>query len=393
MAMQASAGGAAAERLIVDMYDALSNKTDSFALRLLMTQCIIAFFSADLQRQSQVAQVLYEQLSHNPLPLLEDWSFYFRAVASYDRNDLADAQQHFLEISEDRYVAQATILRDALCGLALIHHAAGRSAAAAGVLNDLVAFDVQLQGQADARTRSLQAHLLLLQGKTAEAMHWATSFTEPPPERPLIWLEEPQVTRAHILAVQGGPAAQQALAVLDILTRTAARTRNGRAMIKLQALRAVALEALGRHDDAESALRQAVDLAAPGGFVRVFLDIGPRLQAILERLARATAAPSYAQILLAAFPTPGAGDHNPSAGSQRRPPVVAGSLVEPLTRRELEIMTLLGEPISPKEMAARLDISYLTVKRHLLDIYAKLNVSSRWDAVAKATELGILPPH
>ena len=67
-------------------------------------------------------------------------------------------------------------------------------------------------------------------------------------------------------------------------------------------------------------------------------------------------------------------------------------MAEPLTRRELEILTLSREPLSNKEIAARLNISYHTVKRHLLDIYAKLGVSSRWDAVAKATELGILPP-
>ena len=68
------------------------------------------------------------------------------------------------------------------------------------------------------------------------------------------------------------------------------------------------------------------------------------------------------------------------------------ALIEPLTTRELEILTLLREPLWPKEIARRLDISYLTVKRHTVNLYGKLGVNTRWDAVSTAVELGILPP-
>jgi len=68
------------------------------------------------------------------------------------------------------------------------------------------------------------------------------------------------------------------------------------------------------------------------------------------------------------------------------------ALVEPLTPRELQILTLLREPVWPKEIARQLDISYLTVKRHSLNVYGKLGVNTRWEAVNRAVELGILPP-
>jgi LuxR family maltose regulon positive regulatory protein len=65
-------------------------------------------------------------------------------------------------------------------------------------------------------------------------------------------------------------------------------------------------------------------------------------------------------------------------------------LVEQLTVRELQVLALLGEPLSPKEIARTLDISHGTMKRHVANIYGKLDVTTRWDAVAQAKALGLL---
>jgi ATP/maltotriose-dependent transcriptional regulator MalT len=66
--------------------------------------------------------------------------------------------------------------------------------------------------------------------------------------------------------------------------------------------------------------------------------------------------------------------------------------VEPLTPRELEVLTLLQGPSSNKEIAGKLYISYATVKRHIINLYGKLGVNNRREAIARAIELGILPP-
>jgi DNA-binding NarL/FixJ family response regulator len=99
---------------------------------------------------------------------------------------------------------------------------------------------------------------------------------------------------------------------------------------------------------------------------------------------------------LAAFPGSPSGvvTGETQPAPERRGPSAPGvpGLVEPLTTRELEILALLREPLSPKEIARRLGISYLTVKRHTVNIYGKLDVKTRWDAVNRAVELGILPP-
>ena len=81
----------------------------------------------------------------------------------------------------------------------------------------------------------------------------------------------------------------------------------------------------------------------------------------------------------------------PTCCPVRRPAAGAGPLlVEQLTVRELQVLALLGEPLSPKEIARTLDISHGTMKRHVANIYGKLDVTTRWDAVAQAKALGLL---
>jgi DNA-binding NarL/FixJ family response regulator len=84
---------------------------------------------------------------------------------------------------------------------------------------------------------------------------------------------------------------------------------------------------------------------------------------------------------------PGSAFHLPAEGSRQWQP-----MIEPLTTRELEILTLLRDPLSAKEIARRLVVQPSTVKRHMANIYRKLDVHTRWAALVKAEALGILPP-
>ena len=77
--------------------------------------------------------------------------------------------------------------------------------------------------------------------------------------------------------------------------------------------------------------------------------------------------------------------------TRRQPSYRFSALAEPLTPRELEVLTLLRGPSSIKEIAQQLHITHATAKRHTINIYGKLDVNQRWEAVAKAEELNILP--
>lgn len=142
-------------------------------------------------------------------------------------------------------------------------------------------------------------------------------------------------------------------------------------------------------------LEQAILLAEPGGFIRLFVDLGPKMAHLLRQLHSQGVAPNYIEQILAAFASgqrmidEGRRVETQSSLSVLRP---SSPLIDPLTDRELEVMALLAQRLSNKEIAAELIISPATVRTYTYNIYQKLNVNSRRQAVSKATELGILPP-
>jgi LuxR family maltose regulon positive regulatory protein len=322
----------------------------------------------------------------------------------YQLNKLEAAAQYFTQIVENRFTAQVTTYRDAVAGLALIHQIQGESSEAWQMVESISQFDLELSGSEDNRTRSLRARLMLLQGDLESAGRWVDTLTDPPPDQPLLWLEEPQVTRVRVLVARGKDAdLHLALQIVDALDEIADRTHNTCYKIEILALRALALDVVALRAQGETssaiaaanaALKQAIDLARSGGFIRVFVDLGKPMQAMLYRLFSQGHSVETINRILAAFPED---DKNLVSSDSPAPPtrhlsLSISTLAEPLTRRELEVLTLLRGPSSIKEIACKLNISYGTVKGHTINLYGKLGVNRRWDAVARAEELNILPP-
>ena len=109
--------------------------------------------------------------------------------------------------------------------------------------------------------------------------------------------------KARVLLARGGETdAQSALDILDALCEIAGRTYNTRCQIEIMPLRALALDALGRAGDAQAALRHAVELSRPGGFIRPFVDLGQPMADMLGRLAAQGVAVETVRRILAAFP-------------------------------------------------------------------------------------------
>jgi LuxR family maltose regulon positive regulatory protein len=212
----------------------------------------------------------------------------------------------------------------------------------------------------------------------------------------MLWMETPHLTQAHILIARNhGSDLRVALEILDAVSDVAERTHNTTHKLRVLALRALALEMMGEREGAQIALQQAVELARPGGFVRVFVELGPPMKAMLEQLSNESFAAEIIRRVLQAFPDADSGPPSvaPAASVERSPDRGNGSLVEPLTARELEILELLRRRSSDKEIARALIISPATVQRHTANIYGKLGVHRRSDAVAVAEDLGLLPPH
>lgn len=128
-------------------------------------------------------------------------------------------------------------------------------------------------------------------------------------------------------------------------------------------------------------LERALSLAEPEGYVRTFVDLGPLMMDLLQTLFRNGIFPGYSRKLLEAF-----GEQVPS----QEAPTAARPQLDPLSQRELEVLTLVVAGQSNQEIANSLYITVGTVKRHVHNIYGKLGVGNRAQAVSRARELDLL---
>jgi LuxR family maltose regulon positive regulatory protein len=169
-------------------------------------------------------------------------------------------------------------------------------------------------------------------------------------------------------------------------------------MIDTRIVQALAFQAQGREDEALRAIEHALTLAEPEGYVRIFLDDGLPMARLLYQAVQRSIFPEYAGKLLAAFEITPKDKvdgiiQRPFIEVQDSPPTVPPvPVVEPLTPREIEVLQLVAEGLSNREIARRLSISLSTVKRHNANIYGKLSVNNRTQAVSRARNIGLLKP-
>jgi LuxR family maltose regulon positive regulatory protein len=158
-------------------------------------------------------------------------------------------------------------------------------------------------------------------------------------------------------------------------------------LIEIRILQAYAFQSTGDIDRALKTLKRALALAEPKGFIRIFVDEGPPMARLLYEALNRGIEPEYVQRLLAAFPVT-----EPEKTFPTKPQVDPSELIEPLSEREIEVLQLLAKGLTNQVIATRLVLSPHTVKTHARNIYSKLAVSNRIQAVDKARTLGILPP-
>jgi len=169
--------------------------------------------------------------------------------------------------------------------------------------------------------------------------------------------------------------------LLASLREHCVQTHNVWHLIEIIALEALLCDALGEHQKALAKLEEAIQHACAGGYVRVFVDLGTPMQALLTELGQKEVAPGYIDRILRAFPTSAAAI---TLADQE-------NLLESLTKRESEVLELLAQRLTNREIAERLVLSTGTVKQHLYNIFQKLNVKNRRQAIAAAKGLDILP--
>src|SRR5216683_1670524 len=290
----------------------------------------------------------------------------------YEWNDLDEASQHGRQSLHLARQYDRVIDRFVLCEvfLARLKLAQGDVAGAAALL---------AQASQSARQQNFvyripevaaaQVLTLLRQGNLAAAAH-------------LVQTHDLPLSQARVHLAQGDTSA--ALAVLGPLRQKMEARGWEDERLKVMVLQAVALHAHGEKDKAVHLLFDALALAEPGRFIRLFVDEGRPMAQLLSEAAAIGRMPDSIGKLLAIFKA----EEQKREDTSSRPP--DQPLIEPLSHRELEVLHLMAQGLSNQEMSERLFLALDTVKGHNRNIFGKLHVQRRTEAVARARELGLL---
>ena len=298
-----------------------------------------------------------------------------RALATiyYEWNNL-DAAEHYGQRSlqllrqYDRTIDRCIISEVFLARLKL---AQGDAAGAAAMLAETEQSVRQNNFvQRIPEVAATQVLVLLRQGNLSAAAHLVKTLDLP-------------ISQARVYLAQGNPSA--ALAVLEPLRQQMEAKGWQDELLKVMVLQAVALHANGEKDKAVQLLSEALALAEPGGFIRIFVDEGEPMRLLIEKQSRNRDHPLIAYIdkLLAAFSQPVAGQKSTIIHQK-------SDMIESLSERELEVLKLLRSELSGPEIAQQLIVSLHTLRTHTNNIYNKLGVNNRRAAVRRAEELDLL---
>jgi LuxR family maltose regulon positive regulatory protein len=358
-------------------------------IQTLIGLAFVNYLDADLYQMGQATDrflALAADLKQSNAIAGANW---LSGLLRYEWNDLEAAAEHFSEVAGQRYGSNFAAILNSQLGLARICQVQGELDRAQELIDDLRRESIRLDNpDVLPSLDALQAYQWLLRGDIAMALRWARSFDSEQLAESVVWFETPSQIRTRILSALGTMAkVRRTLRDLDVKLKAAEARHNTRWVIQILAHLALAYDRLGQTEDALASLERAIALAQPGGFIRSFVDPGPALRLLLQRLSQRGVAPGYLSQILAAFDTVPQAESPPRA---MLAPPEAGT-IDPLTNREEEILHLMGEGLTNQEIANELVISLYTVKRHATNIYNKLNVSSRRQAVRAAQQLGVLP--
>jgi ATP/maltotriose-dependent transcriptional regulator MalT len=312
-----------------------------------------------------------QRLGDQPLPLASEAHLALARIC-YEWNDLEAALVHGRQSLHLARQYDRAIDRFVLCEvlLARLQLAQGDVTGAAALLAE-AGQSARQQNFVDRlpEVAAAQVLTLLRQGHLAAAAHLAQTHDLP-------------LSQARVHLGQVDPSA--AMAVLSSWRQQVEAKGWQDERLKVLVLQAVALQAYGDKDQAVHLLVDALALAEPGGFIRLFVDEGRPMAHLLSQAAALGRMPDYIGKLLAFFAAEEQKSEDPASRLPAQP------LLEPLSPRELEVLHLMAQGRSNQEISAQLFLALSTVKGHNRNIFGKLQVQRRTEAVARARELGLL---
>ncbi|MDB4914671.1 MAG: regulatory protein LuxR [Gemmatimonadetes bacterium] len=338
-------------------------------------------------------------------------------VAQGRLNEAADIYEHGLQLAKDPAHTTAPETDELYLGLSELHRERGDVAAAARFLQTITgsdehrgnrhrwctamarvaeargdlkgALDLLVEAETvDVRTpiprlrpvAALKARIWIAQGKLAAAKGWARDARLSIDDELSYLREFEHITLARLLVARN----DDAFPLLERLLIAAAQGGRKGSLIEILVLEALAHQAKSDVRAAVDPLERALALAESEGYVMIFVDEGDKMRDLLRHVAARGIAAGYTRKLLRVF------DGGPTPVADAPAVVSSERLLHDLTTRELEILRLIAAGMRNQEIADQLSISTATVKRHIANAYAKLDVSHRTEALVRAHALKLL---
>ncbi len=377
-------GDRAASRLALTEAISLSQAAGDIFTAILATIGLGILQEAEnqLYQAAETYRHLLQLAGDQPLQIINEVHLGLARVL-YEWNDLEAAEQHgrqALDLARqydrviDRFIvcevflARLKLAQEDVAGAAAVLAQASQSARQQNFVHRI------------PEVAAAQVLTMLRQGSVAAAAQLAQRHQLP-------------VSQARVYLAQGDTSA--ALAALEAWRRQVEAKGWEDERLKVMVLQAVAHYAHGEKDKAVQLLADALALAEPGGFIRLFVDEGRPIAQLLSEVSAQGMVPDYIGKLLAAFeaeaqPVLAGRQASPGKSEDKRDLPPAQPLIEPLSQRELEILQLIAQGLSNREISERLFLALSSVKGHNQNIFDKLQVKSRTEAVARARELGLV---
>ena len=308
-----------------------------------------------------------------------------------ERGDLEAAKQHLLRSKElGEHVGLPETRYRWYVAMARIKEAQGDLDDALDLLDEAERQYVESPDPDVRPVAALKTRVWVAQGRLTEALGWTREQGLSAHDDPSYLREFEHITLARVLLARYKSdreerSIHEAMGLLERLLKAAEEGGRMGSVIEILVLQALAHETQGDSPSALVPLARALTLAEPEGYVRMFVDEGRPMARLLYEALSQGVEPDYIRRLLAAFPV---AESEQTASSPMRGS--KSELVEPLSERELEVLQLIAEGLSNQEVATRLYLSLHTVKVHARNIFTKLAVKNRAQAVARGRALGIL---
>lgn len=401
---------------------AAGNRQIARDLALLSGQYVrhsIQLLAADLAAMSAEFPKMLQLATARSLPTAIAWAHYFSGCAAYLQNNLNSARTHFSAVLDLADYANAAAYTQSAIGLALTRQAQGAPDEAAAVAASLQQHTrARRLGQMAKVAKAFAADLAARQGQFDPALRWLLEDANHVPNdaTPLFYAPELAACRVALAAGSSKNLAEAHIGVERVRAQSV-RTCNVYLQIQALALQAALHEAGGERQQALAALEQALLPAERGGVVRVFADLPVQMEPLLavldEQADGQGGSTDFLQLVRSAVAAEldggsgaaqaggpagdgeeggspaenAAGEAGPSRPADQT--LDSSDLHHLLTHREMDVLRLLDQRLTNKEIARRLGISTETVRQHTIRLFRKLNVENRRQAIVVARAHGL----